>query len=926
MRRYLLVFMVILTIWPVISLGQGVNFLITIDSAFYHEARHLISQQGGRVDFYIVPHTIIAYLPPGTKNLIGQAGISEVLSAQEVLSYITTEEPVVICQDLFKPFESEKKGISGSYEMHKDFFLPEDIDCNKKFSPLEISRSLYLIGEQAWTVLTVEGSGDPMYNWQPGEKETVKSQLLKGLEWVQKFARESYSIAITWIVQFLPDVTIILEPAHCDYQDCDWLDQAVAEAGKGSIKNIQEEMIRAYAAQGACVAFLFSDADDDPGYDTLPPAKVVSLNKQAQSHSNYTQCWAAEMCRDVKESRFGFGEEKRFYYGGGYCALSKSASAWGIQHLWQIAAHEIYHCYGAQDEYDLSDCTTDELAGYLHGQNLNCRGQQQCIMRHAVYEYNYMCPHTAKMIGWEGAGPLINQLPRCVFQPTYRYMPFGNLNLGDYVLAYTLDGDWVNDGIRITRLNSFSDGNNPGKYCLKHDGSNFYANPMSVGIYYYLINGVGSPLTTAVTEISSELNILWNDFSIVDNHIFKIGSGNTMAFSRLEIAGGPQNIKTRPIWDEVSETGEIDFGFVPDGDYNATLFGWMPSGSTSPIYNHSFTINRGAPRAPLVTTTYVERKSSENLLILNLADSNYYIDGIKIEKQNDTNWDSSCTIPGAGQAKVPESIGSKIDTLRAISFNANGASVPTITTVKNAPNPPISLSAAVYKRPKNPGLGKGIPGGSLGKEVPVDPPPELVESNQIDISWQPPVNQLDSIVFYRIKYSWYEYCYNPPWCDVYPTHYTPPICSLHYSLYPLPYNKQIDFRVYAFDQSGDSSAFISGYLTTGAHDAHPGEPDMCDKWIPTPREFSLSKNYPNPFNPTTTINYALPMDAFVRLIVYNILGQKVKILVNEHQTTGYKQVIWDGKNDQGQKVSTGVYFCIISTDKFYKSVKMNLVK
>jgi hypothetical protein len=93
-----------------------------------------------------------------------------------------------------------------------------------------------------------------------------------------------------------------------------------------------------------------------------------------------------------------------------------------------------------------------------------------------------------------------------------------------------------------------------------------------------------------------------------------------------------------------------------------------------------------------------------------------------------------------------------------------------------------------------------------------------------------------------------------------------------------------------------------------------------------PTEFTLSQNYPNPFNPTTTISYALPADAFVKLTVYNILGQKVKTLVDEHQTAGYRQVIWDGKSDRGQEVSSGIYFYQIQAGSFTKTAKMSLLK
>ncbi len=93
-----------------------------------------------------------------------------------------------------------------------------------------------------------------------------------------------------------------------------------------------------------------------------------------------------------------------------------------------------------------------------------------------------------------------------------------------------------------------------------------------------------------------------------------------------------------------------------------------------------------------------------------------------------------------------------------------------------------------------------------------------------------------------------------------------------------------------------------------------------------PVEFSLEQNYPNPFNPTTTIKYGLKEQVKVSLKIYNILGQVVKTLVSGNQTAGYKQVVWDGTNEFGAKVASGVYIYRIEAGNFVKSQKMILMK
>ncbi len=93
-----------------------------------------------------------------------------------------------------------------------------------------------------------------------------------------------------------------------------------------------------------------------------------------------------------------------------------------------------------------------------------------------------------------------------------------------------------------------------------------------------------------------------------------------------------------------------------------------------------------------------------------------------------------------------------------------------------------------------------------------------------------------------------------------------------------------------------------------------------------PQTFSLSENYPNPFNAQTQINYALPKDCNVKVTIYNLLGQRVKTLVDEHQSAGYKTVHWEGKDERGVEVASGVYFYRIQAEEFVQTKKMLLLK
>ena len=93
-----------------------------------------------------------------------------------------------------------------------------------------------------------------------------------------------------------------------------------------------------------------------------------------------------------------------------------------------------------------------------------------------------------------------------------------------------------------------------------------------------------------------------------------------------------------------------------------------------------------------------------------------------------------------------------------------------------------------------------------------------------------------------------------------------------------------------------------------------------------PKEFSLSNAYPNPFNPFTTLSYDLPKDSFINLTVFDMMGRKIKTLVNGQQSAGIKTVKWNSTNEQGETVSAGVYLYKLKAESFIETKKMVLLK
>lgn len=119
------------------------------------------------------------------------------------------------------------------------------------------------------------------------------------------------------------------------------------------------------------------------------------------------------------------------------------------------------------------------------------------------------------------------------------------------------------------------------------------------------------------------------------------------------------------------------------------------------------------------------------------------------------------------------------------------------------------------------------------------------------------------------------------------------------------------------DFEGRALIFITGCKRTFVED-----PDSRR----LPKSFKLFENFPNPFNAVTQIRYYLSKDGQVELTVYNLLGKKVKALIDERQSKGEKIVFWDGKDDSGEEVASGVYFYQLVTQNESDFGKMTLLK
>ncbi|MHB9027916.1 MAG: T9SS type A sorting domain-containing protein [Candidatus Latescibacterota bacterium] len=98
------------------------------------------------------------------------------------------------------------------------------------------------------------------------------------------------------------------------------------------------------------------------------------------------------------------------------------------------------------------------------------------------------------------------------------------------------------------------------------------------------------------------------------------------------------------------------------------------------------------------------------------------------------------------------------------------------------------------------------------------------------------------------------------------------------------------------------------------------------KNINQPSTFALVRNFPNPFNTSTTIRYSLDGSGLAELEIFSTPGQKVRTLFSENRAPGIYNTIWDGKNDQGSPVSSGVYIARLKMNGQVESRRMTLVK
>ncbi len=405
---------------------------------------------------------------------------------------------------------------------------------------------------------------------------------------------------------------------------------------------------------------------------------------------------------------------------------------------------------------------------------------------------------------------------------------------------------------------------------------------------------------------------------------------------------------------------------------SGSFLGWTPTTPANASFQYSV-LGEPLLAGPALNVTYPHVAFLQWSLRpkLDFPENNINEEGMMVERKDATNntWEVVATLPPNTTTWTDASdlMGSQTYTYRIKAFTRNQAVYSNEVTVRTRPKTPANLRATVGSITTyciNDGMGGGASSeieSAEGGGIELYGPPGYCtyKTNAVRVAWDAPTNQNPAVplVSYRVDAYWYKNRTVTVCCFT---------CGSNTQLWPT-FEKSAtttstsaivcadqpdtlyEYYVTAFDALGDSSfLWIKNYehcppdsqlvvaQPTWAYPGSFGDPS-CGLGKTTastgqtglsalPTEFALEPNFPNPFNPTTTIRYALPQPAKVELRIFNILGQVVRKLVDEEKPAGYHQTLWDGRDEAGRPVSTGIYLYQIRAGDFVKTMKMSFIK
>lgn len=125
---------------------------------------------------------------------------------------------------------------------------------------------------------------------------------------------------------------------------------------------------------------------------------------------------------------------------------------------------------------------------------------------------------------------------------------------------------------------------------------------------------------------------------------------------------------------------------------------------------------------------------------------------------------------------------------------------------------------------------------------------------------------------------------------------------------------------------GHGTVSFRSHLDNALEYLLPGSASGVFEDFMVPLNYSMTQNYPNPFNPTTTIEYTIPKVSMVRVLIFDVLGRQIKVIEENRRQPGHYFTTWNGTNNNGDVVASGVYFCKIEAGDFLKVIKLAFVR
>ncbi|MEP0827805.1 MAG: T9SS type A sorting domain-containing protein [bacterium] len=628
-----------------------------------------------------------------------------------------------------------------------------------------------------------------------------------------------------------------------------------------------------------------------------------------------------------------------------YCTVERTGNTMNESNFRYVAMHELFHLFGAADEYDgSSDCVDPAncgLAKYgmLKAANNNCHlcaglNQVPCVMLDPIHHHT-VCWYTRQMLGWVdpdgNGGGLVDDMP-----VDHTALVTGDFNFGDFFEVRTLNGYFVN-AFRVSSYNSYP--RPDGKRTVQVLGMNYAREKIAPDIYYGIVNG-GSPFTFTLSFDNGHPPLTITDYSSYGPY-FRY-TLNYVGHSNMKI----RNPHTGEWWQVY--TGELLAGqntlheflwryqdWVKDGSYTNENRAWVCDGVNKPLSDSQHVIAYGPPsnwdmrnitynpEIDRVTAYWQVGSWSEDAWVMQNSDT---LASLNLGPL----WGYA---PGASWFNP---IGSDSCDVYVAAVNPNGQSHSDTLTYLTEPNIPEAIQFSdVIQTICQPIPDNTVPIYDPKYTAPCDTASHKI--NALAISCAPPAPQrIENIDGYLIRLG--HYIEKPPGSNNFVWQNDSVFLrdfngSLVDTIYGLDPNKQYSANIFTIDRFGQESPWglpvyeniLVGELPWNESNP-PSDPSGNAGKLPnTPISFSI-ENFPNPFNAVTVINYSLPRRATVSVDIFNILGQKVKTLVQGEKPAGYHSVLWDGKNEAGIEVGSGIYFYRLKAGQFTQSKKMLLLK